>query len=202
MQPVEPVVLELNGIRLEPLAAPHHADLAAIAADGQLWKLRVTSVPAPGDEKKYIDTALQMRTEGSRMPFIVRELTSGKLIGTTSYHDIVPDIGRLEIGYTWYAKSWQRSHVNTSCKIMLMAHAFETLGCAVVGFRTDNFNLASQRALERIGAKRDGVLRHHSVRRDGTVRDTVVYSIVAGEWPEIKAQLYYKLAQHDDARPS
>lgn len=192
---VEPVTLELNGVRLEPMAASHAADLALAASDGALWNIRVTSVPSPGDEGNYVNSALEMREAGSRMPFVVRDLARGEIIGSTSYHDIVPAVDRVEIGYTWYAKSYQRTHVNTTCKLMLMTHAFDTLSCKVVGFRTDNFNHASQKAIERLGAKRDGVIRHHALRRDGTVRDTVIYSITAGEWPEIRAHLKYKLAQ-------
>ena len=119
--------------------------------------------------------------------------STGKLIGSTRYHDILPDVDRLEIGYTWYARSMQRTAVNTESKLLLMTHAFEALGCAVVGLRTDNFNFASQRAIERLGARKDGVIRHSARRRDGTVRDTVMYSIVAGEWPEVKAQLQWQL---------
>lgn len=193
---IELIALELNGVRLEPMAVSHIGALAAAARDGQLWNIRVTSVPAPGDEAGYVNTALDMRDAGSRLPFVVRDLESDRIVGTTSYHDIVPAIDRVEIGYTWYAKSVQRSHVNTSCKLMLLTHAFDTLGCQVVGFRTDNFNHASQRAIERLGAKHDGVIRHHALRRDGTVRDTVMYSIVAGEWPEIRAHLRYQLARH------
>jgi RimJ/RimL family protein N-acetyltransferase len=186
-----PVTLELNGVRLEPLGPQHAAGLLAAASDGQLWKLRITSVPEPDQVDAYIATALEMRP--GRYAFAVIDSVSEEVIGTTSYHDIVPALDRVEIGYTWYARSRQRSYVNTSCKLMLLTHAFETLGCAVVGFRTDNFNHASQAAIERLGAKKDGVLRHHGLRRDGTVRDTVVYSIVRGEWPEIKAHLRYKL---------
>lgn len=194
MKEITPVTLELHGVRLEPLA-PHHAEgLRAAATDGELWTLRVTSVPEPHDVDGYIFKAYEMR--GSRLAFAVVDAATGTVIGTTSYHDIVPAIGRLEIGYTWYAKSWQRTHVNTTCKLLLLTHAFETLGAALVGLRTDNFNLASQAAIERLGAKKDGVLRHHAVRRDGTVRDTVMYSIAAGEWLEIKAQLLYRLARH------
>lgn len=196
MMPVDPVTLEFNGVRLEPLALSHAPALATAARDGELWTLQVTSVPAPGDEEHTITTALEMRASGSRLPLAIRELASNAIIGTTSYHDILPAVERVEIGYTWYARSWHRSHVNTSCKLMLMAHAFEVLGTAVVGFRTDNFNQASQRAIERLGARRDGVIRHHAVRRDGTVRDTVMYSIVASEWPEIKAHLHHQLARH------
>jgi RimJ/RimL family protein N-acetyltransferase len=192
--PVLPATLELHGVRLEPLGA-HHADgLRAAAADGELWKLRVTSVPAPDEVDAYIYKAIAQRP--TRLAFAVIDAASGALMGTTSYHDIVADIGRLEIGYTWYARRWQRTHVNTTCKLLLMTHAFETLGAALVGLRTDNFNHASQAAIERLGAKKDGVLRHHARRRDGSVRDTVMYSIAAGEWAEVKAHLRYKLAQH------
>jgi RimJ/RimL family protein N-acetyltransferase len=193
---VLPVTLELNGVRLEPMTASHAADLATAAADGELWKIRVTSVPEPGAESAYIKTALDMREAGSRLAFVVRDLSNGKIIGSTSFHDIMPDIDRVEIGYTWYARSHQRSHVNTSCKLMLMTHAFETLGCKVVGLRTDGLNHASQAAIERLGAKRDGVIRHFGLRRDGTVRDTVLYSILASEWPGVKAGLQERLARH------
>jgi RimJ/RimL family protein N-acetyltransferase len=188
-----PVTLELNGVRLEPLSLSHVEGLRAAAADGELWKLRVTSVPEPHKVEQYVRAALDTP---NRLAFAVTDASSGAVIGTTSYHDIVPDIGRLEIGWTWYARCHQRSHVNTSCKLLLLAHAFDTLGCAVVGLRTDNFNFASQKAIERLGAKKDGVIRHHHLRRDGTVRDTVMYSILRGEWPEIKSHLHYKLGEH------
>ncbi|QYF95851.1 GNAT family N-acetyltransferase [Massilia sp. PAMC28688] len=188
-----PITLDFNGVRLEPLAQAHAGGLRAAAEDGQLWQLRITSVPEPEQVEQYIAGAL---STPNRLAFAVIDSATGSVMGTTSYHDIVPDIGRLEIGWTWYAKSRQRSHVNTSCKLMLMTHAFETLSCALVGLRTDNFNHASQAAIERLGAKKDGVLRHHQQRRDGTVRDTVMYSITRGEWPEIKAQLEYRLQRH------
>lgn len=194
MNTVLPVSLELHGVRLEPLGA-HHADgLRAAAEDGQLWQLRVTSVPEPHEVDAYIYKAIEQRP--ARLAFAVIDIGTGALIGTTSYHDIVPAIGRLEIGYTWYARRWQRTHVNTSCKLLLLAHAFDTLGAQLVGLRTDNFNHASQAAIERLGARKDGVLRHHAPRRDGTVRDTVMYSIAAGEWPEIRAHLRDRLARH------
>ncbi|MBP1206590.1 RimJ/RimL family protein N-acetyltransferase [Duganella sp. 1411] len=197
MKSPAPLTLELNGVRLEPLG-PQHADgLLAAAQDGELWNLRVTSVPAPNEVDAYIDKALEMRP--TRLAFAVVDAASGAVIGSTSYHDILPELGRIEIGYTWYAKSRQRSHVNTTCKLLLMTHAFEKLGAALVGLRTDNFNHASQAAIERLGARKDGVLRHHGLRRDGTVRDTVMYSITAGEWPEIKAQLRYRLERHGKA---
>lgn len=190
---VEPVTLEFNGIRLEPLA-PHHADgLRAAACDGQLWKLRVTSVPEPDDVEAYIGRALEMP---DRLAFAVVDVSTDAVIGTTSYHDILPQVDRVEVGWTWYAKSRQRSHVNTSCKLLLLSHAFDTLGCLVVGLRTDIFNHASQAAIERLGAKKDGIIRHHALRRDGTVRDTVMYSILRGEWPATKSQLHYRLSLH------
>jgi len=190
---VAPVTLEFNGVRLEPLGLHHLDGLRAAAADGELWNLRVTSVPEPQDTEAYIRMGLETP---NRVAFAVVDASSDTVIGTTSYHDIMPAIDRVEIGYTWYAKSRQRSHVNTSCKLLLLSHAFDTLGCAVVGLRTDNFNYASQAAIERLGAKKDGVLRHHAPRRDGTVRDTVMYSIVRGEWLEIKSHLHYKLRRH------
>ncbi|MDF2464971.1 MAG: putative acetyltransferase [Ramlibacter sp.] len=191
----EPCTLATPQVRLEPLAADHVDGLEAAARDGELWNLRVTSVPAPGEAQTYVAAALKGLEQGHMLPFVVRDVASGKLIGSTRYHDIVVAIERLEIGYTWYGKSWQRSHVNTSCKLLLLTHAFETLGAQLVGWRTDNYNFASQRAIERLGARKDGVLRHHAPRRDGTVRDTVMYSLAAGEWPEVKAHLQYQLAK-------
>lgn len=194
---VEPVVLRDHGVRLEPLAPTHEEGLRAAAADGELWTLRVTSVPEPENTRAYIETALKMREEGQRLAFAVVDEASGRVLGSTSYHDILPAVRRVEIGYTWYATSAQRSHVNTSCKLLMMGHAFDTLGCRVVGWRTDNFNFASQRAIERLGAKKDGVIRGHALRRDGTIRDTVMYSMAAGEWPEARAQLLYLRGRHD-----
>ena len=196
---VEPLVLRGRGLRLEPLAPAHEAGLAAAAADGELWRIRVTSVPEPAQTRAYIDSALQMRAAGQRLAFAVLDDASGRVLGSSSYHDIVPALRRVEIGYTWYARSVQRTHVNTTAKLLLMTHAFEQLGCAVVGWRTDNYNFASQRAIERLGARKDGVLRHHALRRDGTVRDTVMYSMTAGEWPEARAQLLYLLQRHEHA---
>lgn len=190
---VQPVTLRERGIRLEPLALAHEAGLRAAAADGQLWDIRVTSVPEPEQTRAYIDTALQMREQGSRFAFAVVDEASGRVLGSTSFHDILPAVQRVEIGWTWYAHSVQRSHVNTTAKLLMMGHAFDTLGCRVVGWRTDNYNFASQRAIERLGAKKDGVIRHHALRRDGTVRDTVMYSMTAAEWPEARAQLLYLL---------
>ncbi len=193
---VEPVTLRDRGVRLEPLALSHEEGLRSAAADGELWKLRITSVPEPQDTRAYIEAALKMREDGNRFAFAVVDDATGKVLGSTSYHDIVPAVKRVEIGWTWYRKSVQRTHVNTTAKLLMMGHAFDTLGCHVVGWRTDNYNFASQRAIERLGAKKDGVLRGHALRRDGTIRDTVMYSMRSGEWPEAKAQLLYLLERH------
>ena len=190
---VQPFTLTDRGVTLEPLSLSHEAGLREAAADGALWNLRITSVPAPAETWAYIETALSMREAGNRLAFAVLESATGRVLGSTSYHDILPAVRRLEIGYTWYAQSAQRTHVNTTAKLLLMRHAFETLDCAVVGWRTDNFNFASQAAIERLGAKKDGVIRGHALRRDGTIRDTVMYSMRAGEWPEARAQLLYLL---------
>ncbi len=188
---VQPVVLRERGIRLEPLALTHEEGLKAAAADGELWRIRVTSVPEPENTRAYIETALKMREAGHRFAFAVIDEASGTVLGSTSFHDILPEVKRVEIGYTWYARGVQRSHVNTTCKLLMMGHAFDTLGCHVVGWRTDNFNFASQAAIERLGAKKDGVIRGNAMRRDGTIRDTVMYSMRAGEWPEVRAHLLY-----------
>ena len=196
---VQPVTLRSNGLRLEPLALAHEDGLAAAAADGPLWRLRVTSVPEPQETRAYIETALQMREQGSRFAFAVIDEATGRVLGSTSFHDIIAAVRRVEIGYTWYARSVQRSHVNTTAKLLMLGHAFDQLGCHVVGWRTDNFNFASQRAIERLGAKKDGVIRGHALRRDGTIRDTVMYSLRAGEWPESRAHLLSKLELHAQA---
>jgi len=190
---VEPVTLAARGVELVPLALVHEEGLRAAAADGALWALRVTPVPAPAQARAYIETALAARQAGQRFAFAVTDQASGTVLGSTSYHDILPDVRRVEIGYTWYAARCQRTHVNTTCKLLMLTHAFETLDCQVVGWRTDNFNFASQAAIERLGAKKDGIIRGHALRRDGTIRDTVMYSLRAGEWPEVKAQLLYLL---------
>jgi N-acetyltransferase len=187
------ITLEGHGVVLEPLAREHHDALEAAAADGKLWELWFTSVPEPGKTHAYIAAALAGRDAGHMLPFAVRERSSGAIVGATRYHDIVREADRVEIGYTWYANRWQRTHVNTACKLLLLAHAFETLGCKVVGFRTDNFNFTSQRAIAALGAKLDGVIRHHQPRRDGTVRDSYMYSILVGEWPDVKRHLARRL---------
>ena len=186
---LSPVTLEGHGVRLEPLAPEHEPGLASAVADGRLWELWYTAVPEPAHVGRYIADALEGQAAGHMLPWAVRELASGDVVGSTRYHDVVAPIDRVEIGYTWYAAKWQRSHVNTACKLLLLGHAYETVGCKVVGFRTDNFNFRSQRAIEALGAKRDGILRHHQARRDGTVRDSVMYSILAAEWPDVNRSL-------------
>ena len=193
---LQPVTLEGRGVSLEPLRAEHHDDLVAAASDGRLWELWYTAVPEPERTRAYIEKALAGQRDGHMLPWVVRELGSGRIVGSTRFHDIVPAVDRVEIGYTWYAATWQRSHVNTTCKLLLLTHAFESLGCQVVGLRTDNFNLASQKAIERLGAKKDGVLRHHQARRDVTARDSVMYSILLSEWPDVKRHLELRLARH------
>jgi RimJ/RimL family protein N-acetyltransferase len=197
---VSPVVLEGHGLRLEPLTAGHHDGLHEAASDGALWELWFTGVPGPGETASYIERALGEQAAGQRLPWAVRELAADRIIGATSYHDIVPAIDRVEIGWTWYAASWQRSHVNTACKLLLLTHAFDSLGCRVVGLRTDSFNFRSQRAIEALGAKKDGVIRRHQARRDGSARDTVFYSILVEEWPEVRRHLETRLARHRGGR--
>ena len=196
LHPPTPCTRSGEGCVLQSLSLSHAEALTRAARDGELWNLRVTSVPEPDQTANYIQAALDGYQAGHMLPFVVIHAGTEQIIGSTRYHDIIASVARLEIGYTWYAKSHQRSHVNTACKLLLMEHAFDTLGAAVVGWRTDNYNFASQRAIERLGAKRDGILRHHALRRDGTVRDTVMYSVIAGEWPEVREHLNYQLKRH------
>lgn len=196
MRTPSPVVLERGSVRLEPMREEHAAALREAAADGALWDLWFTVVPEPAEAEAYVATALRGLDAGHMLPWVVRDLESGAVIGSTRYHDVVTEIDRVEIGYTWYARSWQRTHVNTTCKLMLFAHAFETLGCRVVGLRTDNFNFPSQKAIEALGAKKDGVIRHHKARKDGTIRDTHIYSILLAEWPDVKRHLELRLERH------
>jgi N-acetyltransferase len=200
---VQPSILERDGIRLEPLTEHHAEPLNSAAADGRLWELWFTAVPPPEGMPDYIATALKGKQDGHMLPWAVRDLMSDAIIGTTRYHDIVPGIDRVEIGYTWYAASRQRTHVNTTCKLLLLAYAFDTLGCKVVGLRTDHFNLRSQKAIESLGAKKEGVIRHFGMRRDGTARDTVMYGILAAEWPDVRRHLEFRLVRHGkSSRPS
>jgi len=193
---LEPVTLEGHGIRLEPLGIEHEAALSAAVTDGRLWELWYASVPEPDQMGEYIQVALQGQRAGHMLPWVVRDLATDTIMGTTRYHDVEPRIDRVHIGYTWYARRWQRTHVNTTCKLLLLTHAFETLGAQVVALRTDRLNLASQRAIAALGARQDGVLRHHQARRDGTVRDSVIFSILASEWPDVKRHLATRLARH------
>ncbi|HEX2197512.1 MAG TPA: GNAT family protein [Burkholderiales bacterium] len=193
----QPATLEGHGVRLEPLNGSHLKGLVDAASDGKLWELWFTSVPEPEQTSAYIDTALKGQGEGHMLPWAVRELKSGGIVGSTRYHDIVAAADRVEIGYTWYARRVQRTHVNTACKLLLFGYAFDELDCKVVGLRTDNFNFRSQRAIEALGAKKDGVLRHHWPRRDGTVRDTVIYSVLAAEWPDVKRHLETRLKKNE-----
>jgi RimJ/RimL family protein N-acetyltransferase len=201
ISPTAPV-LEGNGVRLEPLTPAHAAELAVAAADGKLWELWYTAVPSPDRAEAYVADALAGLQAGHMVPWAVRELSTNTIIGSTRYHDVVPVIDRVEIGYTWYAASWQKSHVNTACKLLLLAHAFDTVGCAVVGLRTDNFNFNSQRAIAALGAHKDGVIRHHQARKDGSARDSVMFSILRAEWPDVKRHLTTRLARHRGERQS
>lgn len=190
-----PTTLENDRVRLEPLALDHVAGLERAAADGELWNLRITYVPPPGAMRAYVEAALAMREAGDSLPFTVRDKRDGAIVGTTRYYDFKPDVPRVLIGYTWYAASRQHTHVNTACKLLLVEHAFDALACAAVGWETDILNTRSQQAIERLGAHRDGVLRAHKLRHDGTVRDSVEYSIIASEWPALRGRLAAKLRQ-------
>jgi RimJ/RimL family protein N-acetyltransferase len=193
---LQPTVLEAEGIRLEPMRETHRDALMTAAADGRLWELWYVAVPAPDETAAYIADALTGQEAGHMLPWVVRDTGTGAIIGSTRYHDVAAHIDRVEIGYTWYSQSRQRTHVNTTCKLLLLAHAFDTLGCKVVGLRTDPFNFRSQRAIEALGARKDGVLRHFGTRRDGTPRDIVMYSILAGEWPDVRRHLRLRLHRH------
>ncbi len=190
-----PVQLEGHGVRLEPLTTAHQNGLMAAACDGRLWELWFTSVPEPAQTSSYIAEALEGQRAGHMLPWAVCDIATGAIAGSTRFHDIAAAIDRVEIGYTWYGSSWHRTHVNTASKLLLLTHAFEELRCRVVGFRTDNFNFASQRAIEALGARKDGVIRHHHARRDGSVRDSVMYSILATEWADVKKHLAGRLAR-------
>lgn len=193
---LENIELALNNICLVPLSYEHDQGLAEVVKDGELWNLRITSTPHFSGVQSYIETALMQKEQGSRYPFVVLEENTGKILGTTSYHDILENVRRYEIGYTWYAQSVQRTHVNTTCKLLLLEYAFEQLNAKTVGLRTDQFNFKSQRAIERLGAKKDGIIRGEAIRKYGTIRDTVMYSIVKGEWNNVKAHLHALLAFH------
>ena len=195
MTPFVPSRLHDEYVVLEPLSPDHAPALETAAADGELWNLVVTSVPPPGLTLGYVEKALQGQREGHMLPFAVREARSGDIVGSTRYYEIDAAVPRLAIGYTWYAKRWQKSHLNTACKRLLLEHAFETLGCAAVAFHTDVLNEDSQRAIERLGAQREGVLRAHRRRTDGSLRDTVCFSILAEEWGNVANWLDMRLSR-------
>ncbi len=193
MRFIEPVTLSGAHASVEPLGPEHEQALERAAADGELWRLWFTSVAPPGKMGQYIATALDMRERLDAMPFVIRENASGEVVGCTRYFNVDATHRRLEIGHTWYAKRVQRGPINTECKLLLLTHAFEKLQCIAVEFRTHWFNHASRTAIERLGAKQDGVLRNHQVSADGVKRDTVVFSIIDGEWPAVKRHLRYQL---------
>lgn len=190
---IEPATLEGRHAILEPLAAEHHDALVAAASDGELWKLWYTSVPAPDQMHAYIDKALGMREQLGALAFVIRDSRNGEIVGCTRFCNVDATHRRVEIGYTWYAASAQRSGINTECKLMLLTHAFETLKCIVVEFRTHWMNQQSRAAIARLGAKQDGILRNNGLMPDGSYRDTVVFSIIESEWLAVKRHLQFKL---------
>ncbi len=190
----ESITLSGRHAALEPLSHEHQDALAEAVRDGELWKLWYTAIPSPEGMRAEIERRLGLQKAGSMLPFAVRSRASGRIAGMTTYMNIDANNRRVEIGSTWYAKSAQRTPLNTECKLMLLTHAFETLACIAVEFRTGHFNHASRRAIERLGAKQDGILRSHQRYADGSLRDTVVYSIVAHEWPAVRRHLEFKLA--------
>lgn len=189
---IEPVTLSGRHVRLEPLAMIHHDALVEAACDGELWKLWYTSVPAPEAMRAWIETALAMR-EQHALPFVIRDTRDESIVGSTRYFNVDPHNRRLEIGHTWHAKRAQRTGINTETKLLLLGHAFEALQCIAVEFRTHWMNHPSREAIARLGAKQDGVLRQHQRMVDGSLRDTVVFSIIDAEWPTVKRHLHYKL---------
>jgi RimJ/RimL family protein N-acetyltransferase len=193
MRFVDPITLTGSHASIEPLGQEHEEALRRAVADGELWRLWYTTVPAPEKVGQYIASALDMRERLDAMPFVIREKSSGEIVGCTRYFNVDATNRRLEIGHTWYSKRVQRGPINTECKLMLLTHAFEKLQCIAVEFRTHWFNHASRAAIERLGAKQDGVLRNHQVLADGSKRDTVVFSIIDGEWPAVKRHLRYQL---------
>jgi N-acetyltransferase len=191
---LEPVTLEGLHARLEPLSPQHRDDLVTAVQDGELWKLWYTSIPAPEKMQAEIERRMALQAAGLMLPFTVKD-SDGKIAGMTTYMNVDAANRRVEIGSTWYARRVQRSGLNTQCKLLLLTHAFEKLDCIAVEFRTHFFNQQSRRAIERLGAKLDGILRNHQIARNGTLRDTVVYSIIASEWPTVKAHLTYQLEE-------
>ncbi len=194
---LSPTILRGNGVVLEPLSMDHAEGLSRAVEDGELWNLFFTYAPHPRDIDDYIQSALHKQSLGQMLPWAVRDEVSGQVIGSTRYHDIVAGADRVEIGYTWYSERFHRTHVNTACKLLLLEHAFDSIGCGVAGFRTDCMNFTSQKAIEALGAKKDGVLRHHSQRKDGSIRDDVFYSILRTEWPGVRQHLQTRLWRHN-----
>ncbi len=192
---LKPVTLKNDHAVLEPLDRRHELDLIEAARDGELWNLWYTNVPTDTDMGKEIDRRIDLQTTGSMLPFAVIEPSSGKAVGMTTYMAADAINHRLEIGYTWYRKNVQRTALNTNCKLLLLTHAFEKLDCIAVEFRTHIFNQASRRGIERLGAKLDGILRSHQIAKNGTLRDTCVYSITAAEWPTVKGNLMWLLSR-------
>jgi len=195
---IEPVTLEGRHVRIEPLAREHEAGLKAAAADGELWRLWYTSVPTPEKTLEWIDAALDTREKLGAMPFVVRDPATNDVVGSTRYFNVDPVHRRLEIGHTWYAKRVQRTALNSEAKLLLLTHAFEKLNCIAVEFRTSFFNFASREAIARLGAKQDGILRYHQRLPDGSFRDTVVFSIIAPEWPAVRTNLLWRMTRPRD----
>jgi RimJ/RimL family protein N-acetyltransferase len=191
---LQPIALRGRRATLEPLSQKHHDGMVAATKDGRLWELWYTSVPSPEGMAQEIQRRLDLQAKGSMLPFAVLD-AEGRVAGMTTFMNIDPVHKRVEIGSTWYATRVQRTPLNTACKLMLMSHAFEALGCIAVEYRTSFFNRQSRRAIERLGAKLDGILRSHQRHSDGSLRDTCVYSIIAAEWPAVKTNLAYQLAR-------
>lgn len=189
---IDPVTLTGRHVQLEPLAAGHHDALVAAASDGELWKLWYTSVPSPQTMRNWLETALSMRAHDD-LAFAIRDMRDGSIVGSTRYFRVDAASRRLEIGHTWYARRAQRTGINTEAKLLLLGHAFDALQCIAVEFRTHWMNHQSREAIARLGARQDGVLRNHLRMPDGTLRDTVVFSIIDSEWPTVKRHLQFKL---------
>jgi N-acetyltransferase len=192
---LEPVVLTGPSVRLEPLSPVHQSDLIEAVRDGELWRLWYTSIPAPETMQQEIARRCGLQAAGAMLPFAVVDSATGKAVGMTTYMNVDAANKRVEIGSTWYRRAVQRSSLNTQCKLLLLTHAFETLSCIAVEFRTHFFNHQSRRGIERLGAKLDGILRNHQVASDGTLRDTCVYSIIASEWPTVKSHLNWQMTR-------
>lgn len=191
---VEPVVLEGTHVRLEPLSLDHHQALCAVGLDGELWKVTASNVRTRDDMRSYIETALRWQSEGTALPFATIDSSSNKVVGSTRFANIDKRHRRLEIGWTWIARAWQRTPLNTEAKYLMLRHAFEMMGCIRVEFKTDSINERSRAAILRIGAKEEGTLRNHMITASGRIRHTVYFSIIDSEWPEVKKKLEEKLA--------